>query len=105
MYKPLQHPDQHSCICSQREVAINDTSRANLDSSDTETDGHMFLPCITWVDSFERCFIRLPRSNRKHQRVIVVHSDVQLIYRAFCVLSLLHFTFRIYQFGFLRLLP
>lgn len=103
-YKPVQHPDQHSQVCSQREVSIHDTSGANLDPSDTEMDGHMFLPYITWVDIIVLMdFIRLPRSN--HQRGIVAHRDVSLIYTPFCLISLLHFTFCIYPFGFLRLLP
>lgn len=62
----------------------------------------MFLPFISWVDSsFETYFIRLLRGN--YARVLVICSDGQLILAAFCLLSFLHFTLLIYQFGFLGL--
>lgn len=58
--------------------------RVNLDPSGTETNGHMLLPFITWVDSSKRYFVRLLKSH--HQRV--THSDIQLIYADFYLFSL-----------------
>lgn len=70
--------------------------------SGTGTDGQRLLPFITWVGSSKMYFMRLPRGNCG--RVLVIPSDGQLTYAAFCLLSLLHFTFLIYQFCFLGLL-
>ena len=69
--------------------------------SGTGTDGQRLLPFITWVGSSKMYFMRLPRGNCG--RVLVIPSDGQLTYAAFCLLSLL-FTFLIYQFCFLGLL-
>lgn len=53
--------------------------------SGTGTEGQRLLPFITWLGSSKMYFMRLPRGNCG--RVLVILSDGQLTYTAFCLLS------------------